>query len=281
METSSRRKSTIVDQPIINSPFEYPKGHWVFEEGLPRREQGRRKAGYYSRTRNEKSHKTVVAAQEFIELPEVNKIRDRLANWRKNGYPGVSRISLDLLRHWTSADRTHRLFFCQLEAVETIIWLVEGMPSEKHGINLPTDLATDPTSREKGYSSFQRYCCKMATGSGKTVVMAMVVAWSVLNKLYNRQDKRFSDAILIICPNLTIKERLSVLKPSNYNNYYEKFDLVPRELLPELSKARIIVTNWHLFLPINDESIRSVIRRGIESNRSFIQRWPPKRKLLL
>ena len=106
-----------------------------------------------------------------------------------------------------------RLFFCQLEAAETIIWLTEAPPSERQGIEVPADVPFDEKSVGAGFGPLQRYCCKMATGSGKTVVMAMLIAWSVLNKVQNRQDKRFSDAVLAVCPNLTIKERLQVLHP--------------------------------------------------------------------
>jgi hypothetical protein len=87
-----------------------------------------------------------------------------------------------------------------------------------------------------------------ATGSGKTVVMAMITAWSVLNKVYNRQDKRFSDAILVVCPNLTVKKRLSVLIPSDPSNYYQKFEIIPRSLFSMLSKGK------------NDESKRTMVK---------------------
>src|SRR5919202_4347007 len=95
----SEYRSSTVDQPILNDPFEEPREHWIFEEGLPRREHGRRPAGYY-RTRRETIRKTAIAEQEFIELPEVNKIRQRVAEWRKKGYPGTTRITLELLKHW-------------------------------------------------------------------------------------------------------------------------------------------------------------------------------------
>ncbi|MDE2591066.1 MAG: DEAD/DEAH box helicase family protein, partial [Patescibacteria group bacterium] len=201
-----------------------------------------------------------------------NKIRSRVAKWKKNGYPGASRITLELLKQWNESDRERRLFFCQLEAAETIIWLTEAPASERQGIIIPEDSPSDPVSIEKGYSALKRYCCKMATGSGKTVVMAMIIAWSILNKIYNKQDKRFSDAVLVVCPNLTVKERLSVLDPSNDNSYYEKFNLVPPSLIPSLSKGRIMVTNWHLFQPEDDESKRGVVKRGPESDSAFCKR---------
>ena len=106
-------------------------------------------------------------------------------------------------KKWNNPERERKLFFCQREAAETLIWLVEASPAEKQGITIPKD------------NGLTRYACKMATGSGKTVVMGMVIAWQVLNKLAYPQDQRFSDAVLIVCPNLTIKERLQVLLPGS------------------------------------------------------------------
>lgn len=262
---------SIVDQPIINSPFEEPKEHWLFEEGLPRREQGRRRAGYW-RTKRERVTKIAITAEEFIELPEVNKIRQRIAEWRKDGYPGASKITRELLRHWNTPVRDHQLFFCQLEAVETLIWLTEAPAALKQGIAIPTDMPNGQASMQKGYQALQRYCCKMATGTGKTVAMGMIIAWSALNKIYDKQDKKFSDAILIVCPNLTVRKRLSVLYPTDPNNYYEKFDLVPRSLFPMLGKARIMITNWHAFNPVDDANSKSVIQRGPEGDAAFCKR---------
>lgn len=271
MAETEGRHASIVDQPILNNPFEPPKEYWVFEDGLPRREQGRRPAGYW-RTRRERTKKMAVTAEEFVELDEVNKIRKRVAEWKNNGYPGASRITLDLLKQWSNTERDRKLFFCQLEAVETIIWLTEAPASERQGLIIQDDAPNDPVSIEKGYKALRRYCCKMATGSGKTVVMAMIIAWSVLNKAYNKQDRRFSDSVLVVCPNLTVRERLAVLDPSNENNYYKKFNLVPASLMPSMSKGKIMVTNWHLFHPEDDESKRGVVKRGPETDSAFCKR---------
>lgn len=117
-----------------------------------------------------------------------------------------------------------------------------------------------------------RYACKMATGTGKTVVMALVIAWQVLNKLANPQDRRFSDAVLIVCPNLTIKERLQVLLPWRKGNYYEKFDLLPKGMMERLQQGKFQITNWHLFLPKDDSRTKSVVQRGVESDAAFCRR---------
>jgi type III restriction enzyme len=112
----------------------------------------------------------------------------------------------------------------------------------------------------------------MATGSGKTVVMGMVIAWQVLNKLANPQNRRFSDAVLLVCPNLTIRERLQVLLPWKPGNYYKKFDLLPRGMLERLQQGRFQITNWHLLQPKDDSRSKSVVQRGVESNTAFCRR---------
>jgi type III restriction enzyme len=111
----------------------------------------------------------------------------------------------------------------------------------------------------------------MATGSGKTVVMAMLISWSVLNKVQSKQDKRFSDSVIAICPNLTIKERLQVLIPSRSDNYYEEFDLVPRSLLPLLGQGKFQVVNWQQLKEDKDPA-HSVMRRGEETPTAFARR---------
>jgi len=184
----------------------------------------------------------------------------------------VTSITRRLLNYWWRPERERKLFFCQIEAIETLIFLIEAPEAEKQGITIPKDEPNDPQSREKGYKPLTRYACKMATGSGKTVVMGMVIAWQVLNKLANPQDKRFSDAILVVCPNLTIKERLQVLLPWHPRNYYEFFDLVPPALLERLQEGRFQITNWHLFQPKDDSRSKSVVQRGPESDSAFCRR---------
>ena len=190
----------------------------------------------------------------------VNTVRERVRYWRKQDYPGATPITRQLLNYWNNPERERKLFFCQLEATETLIWLVEALPSEKQGITIPKD------------NSLTRYACKMATGSGKTVVMGMVIAWHVLNKLANPQDRRFSDAVLLVCPNLTIRERLQVLLPWKQNNYYDKFDLVPPGMMERLQQGKFEITNWHLFQPKDDSRSRSVVQRGAESDAAFCRR---------
>ncbi|HHT9135265.1 MAG TPA: DEAD/DEAH box helicase family protein, partial [Candidatus Avalokitesvara rifleensis] len=260
-----------VDNPILNNPFEEPARHWQYVEGQPTLVEERRLAGYYmiSRTRSQPG---AYATEDFVPLDTVNEIRRRVKRWREAGYPGTTRPTRELLNYWSSPDRERRLFYCQREAVETIIWLAESTPAEKQGITIPKDEPNDPKSIEKGYKALSRYACKMATGSGKTIVMGMLIAWSVLNKFHNRQDTRFSDAVLMVCPNLTIWERLQVLRPEHPKNYYTAFDLVPCSLREGLNHGKYLITNWHLFNPIDDTGKKSVVKLGPESDPAFCRR---------
>ena len=251
--------SLLVENPILNSPFEEPTRYWAYEEGQPVLEEGRRPAGYYLKPRT-RGPQTSLLEEEFVPLDLVNTIRERVKAWRERGYPGVTPITRELLNYWNNPERERRLFFCQREAAETLIWLVEASPAEKQGIVIPKD------------NGLTRYACKMATGSGKTVVMGMVIAWQVLNKLADPQDRRFSDAVLIVCPNLTILERLQVLLPREPDNYYEKFDLVPRGMMERLRQGKFEVTNWHLLQPKDDSRSKSVVQRGVESDTAFCRR---------
>ncbi|RLG28155.1 hydrolase, partial [Methanosarcinales archaeon] len=172
------------------------------------------------------------------------------------------------LKYWCREERERRLFFCQREAAETIIFLTESRADYRQGITIPRD---DPSkeTREKGYSGFLRYACKMATGTGKTTVMGMLAAWSILNKVANRSDTRFSDTVLVICPNITIRERLQELDPNRGEaSIYRAFDLIPPYLMNDLRKGKVIVTNWHVLEPqemntVGKDSSR-VVRRGVE-----------------
>jgi type III restriction enzyme len=199
-----------------------------------------------------------VAEEQFIPLEAVNEIRRRVGKWRADGYPGATGITRQLLRYWNREDRFRPLFFCQREAVETIIWLAES-PAARSGIDIPLD------------GPLRRYCCKMSTGSGKTIIMAMVAAWSILNRVQDRQDTRFSDAVLILCPNLTVKERLQVLLPSNPDNYYQHFEIVPGNLMESLNRGKFLITNWHALAEDRDPK-RGVVQRGKESDEAFARR---------
>jgi type III restriction enzyme len=203
-----------VEQPILNSPYEEPAEHWHIEVGVPpERRPGRREAGYFYRDpKAPASQGEHEARGKWEPLTLVNLIRERVKNWRINDYPGVTRTTLELLKYWQRDGRFHRLFFAQIESAETIIFLNEARADYLQGIDIPLDDISDDKKTE-GYNAFKRYACKMATGSGKTTVMGMIAAWSILNKVNNRGDGRFSDVVLVACPNVTIRDRLQELDP--------------------------------------------------------------------
>ena len=218
-----------IDQLIINKPYEEPENHWSYNPATKKfsRAPGRRPAGYLIASGDSK---TFDDPGVFVEIPLVNHIRQRVNAWQDAGYPGVTAITKRLLEHWSDPEEfeNRQFFFYQLEAVRTLIWLAEAPDSAKVGIKVPGDDGED----------FRRRCSKMATGTGKTVVMAMVIAWHILNKVTYTQDTRFAKNVLVVAPGLTVKSRLAVLEPSHPDNYYEAFRVVPFPLLDKLRQGK-------------------------------------------
>ncbi len=201
----------------------------------------------------------------FVEIPLVNRIRPRVRAWREAGWPGVTGITKRLLEHWTDAEEfdDRRFFFCQIEAVETLIWLAEAPAADRAGLEIPSD-----------GGSFPRRCAKMATGSGKTVVMAMLLAWQILNKAAAPHDARFAKHVLVVAPGLTVRSRLAVLQPAHPENYYEAFHVVPRPLLDKLRQGKVAVRNWHALNWETDKKLagkRSVDKRGAMSDEAYVR----------
>ncbi len=228
-----------IPELIINSPYAEPGEHWKYDPQTRTfsLEAGRRPAGYVKARPESRSFDDPGI---FVELPLVNKIRPRVKAWREAGYPGVTGITKRLLEHWYEppAREDRRLFFCQLESVETLIWLAEAPPSERQGIDVPGDSGP-----------FTRLCSKMATGSGKTISMAMLIAWQVLNKVAYPQDKRFSKHVFVVAPGLTVKSRLRVLQPAGPGNFYDEFNLIPTGFADKLRQGKVLVCNWHALMP--------------------------------
>ena len=239
-----------VSEPILSGPYDEPAEHWRIVEGeQPRREQGRRPAMYYYRPPGPVSEGDGDGLGTLIELKLVNRIRHRLEEWHAAGRPGVTRTTVELLEYWTREGRQHRLFFAQREAAETVIFLTEARPDFRQGIDIPLDEPSEER-RAAGHTAFRRLACKMATGSGKTTVMAMLAAWSLLNKVNNRGDSRFSDVVLVVCPNVTIRSRLGELDPREGDaSLYRTRDLVPQHVMADLTQGRVLITNWHVFEP--------------------------------
>jgi type III restriction enzyme len=257
-----------IERLILNSPYEEPSRYWSYRREAREfiLKEGRRPAGY---VRASESSKSFDDPGEFIELPLVNQIRPRVKAWREADYPGASGITKRLLKHWWDPEQREsdrRLFFCQLEAIETLIWLTESPASERVGVEIPSD-----------GGEFTRLCSKMATGSGKTIVMAMLIAWQVLNKAANPSDARFSKHILVLAPGLTVKSRLEVLLPENPTNFYSDFRIIPPGLEDKVRQGqtcRVLVRNWHKLDWETEEQIRkkrSVDKRGPKSDEAYVR----------
>ena len=253
-----------IDRLIVNSPYVEPARHWVYEREARHFDlvEGRRPAGYLIASGDSK---TFDDPGVFVGIPLINQIRPRVKAWRERGYPGVTSITKRLLDHWTDPEEfeTRRFFFCQIEAAETLMWLTEAPHAEKVGIDIPSD-----------GGGFQRFCSKMATGSGKTVVMAMAIAWHILNKVAYPQDTRFAKNVLVVAPGLTVKSRLAVLEPSHQENYYEAFRVVPSHMLDRLRQGKVLIRNWHALNWETEEQVarkRSVDKRGARSDEAYVR----------
>jgi type III restriction enzyme len=266
-----------VEAPIINSPYDEPAHHWHIEQAKPPdKRTGRRQASYFFRVpekaRRGKTAKAQAAmfeetakGQEYL-LGLANLIRVRLKEWRARDYAGATKVTRELLALWRNPDRAQRLFFAQLEAVETVLFLVEGPDDLKQGVTVPADEPGDE-AKAQGYKAFMRYALKMATGSGKTTVMGMLSAWSILNKVAQPQAAAYSDTVLIVCPNVTIRDRLRELDPNlDELSLYRTRQLVPLHRMPELRRGEVFITNWHNLErrelgDVNGSSAR-VVKRG-------------------
>lgn len=261
------------DSPIINSPFDRPQ--WYFEldgDGQPTGTKlaGRRKSAYVvpvpAARRRGLQHE--MALGEETENTLANEIRTHVEQWRDlpPGQWGVSPETQRLLLHWRDTDRERKLFFCQREAVETLIWLTEVAPKK-----FKDDIEAANAEANPG---LYRLACKMATGAGKTTVMAMIIAWHSVNRARRPGSKHFSDAFLIVTPGITIKDRLRVLKPQDPQNIYQQLDLVPRDLMDAVLKARIVITNYHAFMLRETQQVSKLNRQilgGREGEKRFTE----------
>ena len=281
-----------VEKPVICSPYIEPDYFWFYDKatGQATKTRGRRPAGYWYKTQQFGTKERTLfddlePDENFDDLPLINLLREDVRRWRESGYRGATNTTKELLRWWANPDRSRRLFFCQLESVETLIYLAElripgrtsktgfrkfalsddnlrrllkgERPKAEGEVELDLydgrtvkanpfqNLATAtffPTLVDLPWGSdllpLQRMGCKMATGSGKTVVMAMLISWAFCNRAVNPNSTEFPNAVLVCCPNLTVKERLQVLRPDNPDNYYAAFDLVPVNLRPGVVKVR-------------------------------------------
>lgn len=256
------------EQPILNSPYERPLRHWQLDEtGQPtqRIEEFRRPAQFITpipkpkKQRGKGKQRELVidegrglstAAQQYDALSNINLLRKFVDEWRSIANPNLWRVTPEtgrLLQHW----RHHKFssvrpFFCQLEAVEAVIWLTEVAP--KAGANAKVLLQHLANASNDANPGLLRVALKLATGAGKTTVMAMLIAWQTVNAAKHPQSKLFTRGFLVVAPGLTIKDRLRVLQPNDPDSYYRSRELVPPDMLPDLQKAKILITNYHAFM---------------------------------
>jgi len=281
-----------VEQPILNKPYEEPALHWRITEGEPAvKIDGRRPALVYP-PRDESQRGgvawnltdgTLVPSKHYepgFEMTLVNSIRERVKKWKAAGYPGCTATTLELLQHWQREGRHQRLFFAQVEAAMTIIFLKEARSDWLQGISVPRDDPSDDRQEAENFKGFQRLACKMATGTGKTTVMGMLAAWSILNKVNDKTNATYSDTVLIVCPNVTIRDRLKELDPNLGDaSLYRTRDLVPAHLMKHLTQGRVIGTNWHaldLREPDTGGTKSRVSKRGREEKRPVTITIGPK-----
>ncbi len=260
--------SADLENPILNGPFDPPEHHFeVLPDGPSGRVlPGRRRSESWVPVPQVRKGRRTRAVQEALDLDTtgerrevnelINDVRRAVESWRRT-YDGVSPITRKLLQHWSDPARgSERVLFCQREAVETAIFLAEVAGRGRwSGQDWRRRLDAANAVHNDG---MPRTALKMATGSGKTVVMAMLIAWQTLNHAHSPRDARFTNRFLVVTPGITIRDRLRVLLPSDPENYYRLRDLVPPDLEGALRTAHVVITNYHAFLPRDRREIKGV-----------------------
>ena len=255
------------DQPILNSPYECPRQHWELDDdGQPTQkvEPFRRKAKFITpipkpkkRRRSDKQEELVfdegkgisTVEQQYDPTSIINEVRGYVDTWRKLPNPSQWQVTPEtarLLQHW----RHHKFsgvrpFFCQVEAVETAIWLTEVAPQSESGKRVLEFLNR---ANKDANPELKRLALKLATGAGKTTVMAMLIAWQTVNAVRRPGSKQFTRGFLVVSPGLTIRDRLRVLQPNDPDSYFTSRELIPNDMLEDVKKAKIVITNYHAFM---------------------------------
>jgi len=253
------------EQPILNSPYDYPGRHWELDEhGQPtgRIAERRRSADFISPIPKSKKQKKAkqgtfvfdegqglsTKKQQYELTILINALRQQVDRWRQIPNPeawGVTPETQRLLQHWRSHEFSNlRPFFCQIEAVETLIWLIEVAKPDGLGKDF---LAHIKNANGEANPDLIRIALKMATGAGKTTVMAMIIIWQTVNAVRHPGSKRFTRGFLIVTPGVTIRDRLRVLLPNDLESYYLTRELVPNDMIGDLERAKIVITNYHSF----------------------------------
>ncbi|MHB8655823.1 MAG: BPTD_3080 family restriction endonuclease [Terriglobia bacterium] len=255
------------EKPILNSPYGYPARYWELDEqGQPTQQiiEKRRRAEFITPIPKPKKRKgsaeqaallfdegkgLSTAEQRYDHTAIINSVRQQVDQWRRLPNSNDWRVTPEtarLLQHWRyHSFSSIRPFFCQIEAVETAIWLTEVAPQAgKAGEGFLEHLAN---ANNDANPELMRLALKLATGAGKTTVMAMLIAWQTINAVRRPQSKRFTRGFLVVAPGLTIKDRLRVLQPNDPDSYYASRELVPGDMLDDVNRAKIVITNFHVF----------------------------------
>ena len=261
-------ESQFFEQPILSSPYEYPARHWQLDEDRQPTGQiveRRRTAEFITPIPKPRKRKGPALQQrmifdediglssdeqEYASTAEIiRKLRLQVDQWRMIPNPAQWRVTPEtqrLLQHWRSHEfKGARPFFCQIEAVETAIWLTEVAP--ELGVTGQEFLEHLKNANNDANPGLLRVALKLATGAGKTTVMAMLIAWQTVNAVRHPQSRRFTRGFLVVAPGITIKDRLRVLQPNDPDSYYASRELVPVEMLDDLKRAKIVITNYHAF----------------------------------
>src|SRR3984893_1235451 len=253
------------EHPILNSPYEYPSRHWELDEvGQPTQKiiDSRRTAKFITPIPKPKKRKAAgqsgfvfdegkglsTEKQQYDPNSIINEVRQTVDAWRSLPHPNQWQVTPEtarLLQHW----RQHKFsdirpFFCQVEAVETAIWLIEVAPQSRNGKRGLDKLVS---ANKDANPKLLRFALKLATGAGKTTVMAMLIAWQTINAQRHSSSKKFTRGFLVVAPGITIKDRLRVLQPNDPDSYYANRELVPGDMLGDLERAKIVITNYHAF----------------------------------
>ncbi|HBG74914.1 MAG: restriction endonuclease [Chloroflexi bacterium GWB2_49_20] len=283
--------NSFFSHPILNSPYKIPNRHWELDpDGQPTMQilERRRSAEFITPIPKPRKRKQASAQmplvmdegkglstseQQYDPTGNINLVRNYVDQWRLIPNPNDWKVTPEtarLLQHW----RNHpfadiRPFFCQVEAVETLIWLTEVAP--KGGKREKELLERMTNASHEANPGLERIALKMATGSGKTTVMAMIIAWQTINALRYPTSNRFTRGFLVVTPGITIRDRLRVLQPNDPDSYYKDRELVPNDLLPELGKTKIVITNYHAFkmrerIPLSKGGRSLLQGRGEELN---------------
>lgn len=259
--------------PILNTPYAPPTRHWELDgEGRP--------TGRVVASRRRASFVTAVPGRAAAEQPDlldpndptderalqtaINEVRAEVDRWRAIPNPndwGVTAQTRRLLQHWRDPDfQGLRPFFCQIEAAEVAIWLAEVAPKRARNSRLLDRLRTVNAAANP---DLFRIALKLATGAGKTTVMAMLIAWQSVNAVHHPRTRSFSRGFLVVSPGITIRDRLRVLLPNDPDNYYRERGLVPADMLADLGRASIVITNYHAFRLRETTDIKPGGRRAL------------------